>query len=123
MRAVVTGGRNNYSLRTQQELALRFAYELGTRKVAILHHGGAPGIDTDAGHIACKALGLTVREYRPDWDLHKKAAGPIRNQIMLRTADVLFAFLGGTGTADCTRQASRMNVPIIYMQGQGYLEI
>lgn len=48
----------------------------------IVVHGAAPGADNIAGYVAA-ALGFQVRPYPAQWQLHGKAAGPIRNQEML----------------------------------------
>jgi hypothetical protein len=55
-----------------------------------------------------------------DWDSHGKAAGPMRNRTMLAgvnspvsNADLLIAFKGGRGTADCVRQARELGIPVI----------
>ena len=73
-------------------------------------HGGCRGADRIAGHIA-KALGMDVVAYPADWNTHGKAAGPIRNSMMLRheRPDLVLAFhpdlKHSRGTADCVRQA------------------
>jgi hypothetical protein len=54
--------------------------------------GGAKGLDQIAENLA-KSLHLKVDVFYADWDLHGKAAGPIRNQKMLDSgADLLVAF-------------------------------
>ena len=45
-------------------------------------HGCCRGADRIAGEVA-KSLGFYVIEFPADWDLHGKAAGPIRNSQML----------------------------------------
>lgn len=49
------------------------------------------------------------------WELHGKAAGPIRNRAMLEDdVDVLVVFPGGTGTANCAKQAKEMGKVVVY---------
>lgn len=49
-----------------------------------------------------------------DWAKHGKAAGPIRNREMLAAKpDMLLAFPGGRGTADCVRQARQLGVAVV----------
>lgn len=54
--------------------------ELGCRPIVI--HGAARGADTTANKVAAN-LGCEVWGYPADWDAHGKAAGPIRNKLML----------------------------------------
>lgn len=61
--------------------------------------------------------------YEADWSRHGKAAGPIRNREMLtefrpdedyvRHVDLLIAFPGNAGTADCVRQARELGIPVL----------
>ncbi len=59
--------------------------------------------------------------YRAAWDKHGKAAGPIRNAAMLNTksdalnsnVDLLVAFPGGRGTADCVCQARALGIAVL----------
>ena len=70
-------------------------------------HDGAPGADTLAAEVA-QELGIRARAYPADWRKHGRAAGPIRNQLMLDDGkpDILVAFPGGKGTADMIRRAT-----------------
>ena len=70
-------------------------------------HGGAPGADTLAAGVA-KEMGIEQKGYPADWRKHGKAAGPIRNQLMLDDGkpDIVVAFPGGKGTADMIRRAT-----------------
>lgn len=49
----------------------------------------------------------TVRRFHPDWKRYGKAAGPIRNHLMVMEADTLVAFWDGKsrGTASIIRLA------------------
>lgn len=72
-----------------------------------------------------KGLRTTCVVYRAAWGVHGKAAGPIRNAAMLEgsgnlrsvaldcRADLLIAFPGGAGTADCVRQARELGIPVL----------
>jgi hypothetical protein len=83
-------------------------------------HGGAGsvvdgelcGADSLAGREGA-ALGFEVVVYLANWELHGKAAGPIRNQEMVDVgADLLIASPGGVGTADCVARARRAGIPV-----------
>lgn len=54
------------------------------------------------------------RVYRADWARYGRAAGPLRNEHMLRSEQpsLLLAFPGGPGTANCCMWARRLHVRI-----------
>lgn len=60
----------------------------------VIVSGGAKGVDTWAEEAA-KARGLRVIIFLPDWKLHGKAAGFIRNQLIIDQADCTAAFWDG----------------------------
>jgi len=77
-------------------------------------HGGARGADTLAGEWA-RQQGLPCDVVKADWEVHGKAAGPMRNAAMLEilkrhrdngTRCIVVAFHGGRGTADMVRRAT-----------------
>lgn len=55
---------------------------------------------------------IPVQRFFPEWDIHGKGAGPIRNSEMSRLADVLIAFPGGMGTADMVRKCESLGLKI-----------
>ena len=79
----------------------------------IVIEGGAPGADKLAHDWAC-LRGKKSHTYVADWDTHGKAAGPIRNNLMLsenRDARVI-AFQGGAGTQNCIAQAIKLGMEV-----------
>ena len=84
-----------------------------TGKSFILIHGGARGADRLSGEWA-KERNVETIVFYADWDTHKKAAGPIRNQKMLTNGkpDAIVAFKGGNGTAHMIRIGRKANVPV-----------
>jgi hypothetical protein len=58
--------------------------------------------------------GLQCDTYYAAWDLHGKAAGPMRNAEMLAKSDaeLVIAFPGGAGTADMVRRAEQAGVEV-----------
>jgi hypothetical protein len=71
--------------------------------------GGCRGVDI-FGERWAREHGVPVRVFRPDWDRHGKAAGPIRNRQMIdyvAPGGALVAVWDGQsrGTADVIRQA------------------
>ena len=65
--------------------------------------GDARGVDSFAAKWA-KKKNVPCFIYYPNWDLHGRSAGPIRNQHMLdHGLDLLLSFKGGRGTAHMTK--------------------
>lgn len=86
--------------------------------------GGARGIDTLARRAANR-IGAKFTEVPADWKKHGRAAGPIRNRVMLDLEpDVVWAFPVGksVGTRDCIRQAERRGIPVITANTKEYFE-
>ena len=82
--------------------------------IECLIEGGAEGADTFARDWAEAHLAPENR-IREDanWTKYGKAAGPIRNSLMLTYAPTLvIAFPGHTGTADMVTKAKRKHVEV-----------
>ena len=61
-------------------------------------------------------LGWEVEQFPADWDTYGRAAGPIRNAVMVeKGADVCLAFpmTGSRGAIDCMRRAKVAGIPVI----------
>ena len=56
--------------------------------------GGAKGADLLA-EKAAKALNIPTLIFLPDWNLHGRKAGFIRNEDIIKNADVVLAFWDG----------------------------
>jgi hypothetical protein len=84
------------------------------RPVAHLLHGGARGADRLIDHAA-RSLAWPVQVIPAEWGRYGRAAGPLRNGLMLRRAleqatpaqasVLVVAFPGASGTASLVRQA------------------
>ena len=76
--------------------------------------GGATGADALAGEWAA-LNNATLKVYPPNWNLHGRAAGPIRNQEMIdkERIDFVIAFPGGKGTLDMVTRAKNKNIKVI----------
>jgi len=86
-------------------------------KDSIIIHGAAKGADTIAGVIANK-LGLQVVPVPADWKKYGRAAGPIRNKIMLdMNPDLVIGFHENIetsrGTKNMKEQAEKKGVEVI----------
>jgi len=106
----------------QQRIAAELLARTGGRPVHLLLHGGARGADAAIGRAA-QQLGWASLVMPAQWQLHGRAAGPIRNRDLLEQAIaraeahsspgyqasvLVVAFPGGTGTASLVQQARRM---------------
>lgn len=82
-------------------------------------HGGASGADMMAD-FAAKELNMPVTVFNANWNIHGKAAGPIRNQQMLDEGKpgAVLAFQPKTGltkgTGDMVRRSKQAGL-IVYL--------
>ena len=62
----------------------------------------------------CQENNFKLIEHLPDWELHKKAAGIIRNKLIINDATHIIAFWDGIskGTANSLKLAEKRNLPI-----------
>lgn len=78
-------------------------------------HGDARGADRLADQWA-KERGIKVTAYAANWAKHGKAAGPKRNNTMLKQKPhLVVAFPGGTGTADMVKKSYRHRIKTIVL--------
>lgn len=80
----------------------------------LIIQGAATGADTLA-RLWAHANGIRCLGYEANWQEQGKAAGPIRNQLMLDTGtpELVIAFPGGRGTADMARRARKAGVEVL----------
>lgn len=111
MRVLVCGGRDyadNNALRKQLDL------QHAAKPISVLIEGGARGADRLAAEWA-EDWGVPVMRFPAPWRVAGKAAGPWRNDAMLRFGAPLLviAFPGGRGTADMVNKAKRRGIDVI----------
>lgn len=129
---VITGGREHFPALAELE---QLAAIIQDRGVTELRHGKARGTDTIAGGwVKARAI-CEVDPWPAHWDKFGKAAGAIRNRAMLDggsstpvhqqslfgdrpengkpPADLVVAFPGGRGTADCVKAARERGIEIV----------
>ena len=127
---VIAAGGGRDLAWSHQRIAAELLARTRGRPVHLLLHGGARGADAAIGRAA-QQLGWSALVLPAQWQLHGRAAGPIRNRELLEQAIaraeahsspgyqasvLVVAFPGGTGTASLVqharRMASRSPVPI-----------
>ena len=119
---VIAAGGGRDLAWSHQRIAAELLARTGGRPVHLLLHGGARGADAAIGRAA-QQLGWASLVMPAQWQLHGRAAGPIRNRELLEQAIaraeahsspgyqasvLVVAFPGGTGTASLVQQARRM---------------
>lgn len=110
MKILVCGGRDYFD-QARVDRALDAIHK--KHGVALLIHGGARGADT-CGLLWAMNRGIPHQAFLADWDTHGKAAGPIRNQLMVDEGkpDAVVAFPGGRGTADMISRATTHGIHV-----------
>ncbi len=84
-------------------------------------HGGCRGADEIAGNAAFN-MGFKVEQYDANWKKYGRAAGPIRNQVMLDASiDLVLAFhpdlSKSKGTKDMVARARKAGVTVEVYDG------
>lgn len=87
---------------------------------SLIISGGAKGPDTFA-EVAARAEGISRLIYEPRWETHGKAAGHIRNELIVRAADHVIAFWDqrSTGTLSTITKALEAAKPVTVINGAG----
>lgn len=111
MRVLVCGGRD---FANPEKLSATLSALHVQEPFSLLIHGGARGADRMANQWAVNA-NVPRAVFYANWSEHGKAAGPMRNQMMLDQGkpDIVIAFPGGRGTADMVRRAKAAGVKVI----------
>lgn len=112
MRILVAGGRD-FSDFDKLSITLSSVTKGIKREDIVIIQGGAKGADRLAWEWA-KANQVRMEEFKANWGLHGRAAGPIRNQEMLTEGkpDIAVIAPGGRGTADMVRRLENASIPI-----------
>jgi predicted Rossmann-fold nucleotide-binding protein len=83
------------------------------RNKLVIIQGGANGADRLASSWA-KDRNVEQEEYPADWNTYGRAAGFIRNSLMLKSGkpDMVIAFPGNTGTKMMISLAQKAGIPV-----------
>lgn len=111
MRIVVTGGRDYRNWETVRRV-------LDGIQPDSVYVGDATGLDAMAAEW-CDSRCVSHQIFVANWDKFGKLAGPIRNEEMLRKAGrdaIVIAFPGGKGTANCVREAMKLNMTVLKVE-------
>lgn len=114
---VVTGSRNADEKDGERIMLTLDAIERRNKgRRIVVHHGGAKGADSYAAKWASQGIRREEAPHLADWSRHGRAAGPIRNKEMLRSAkhEIVLAFPKGEskGTRGAMREAKRLGLKV-----------
>ncbi len=111
MKLIVAGSR--YLKRAKFSFVAECISVFSIEGVKEIVSGGASGVD-EAGAIYGTQNNIPVKYFWPNWTLHRRAAGPIRNQEMAEYADQLLLIWDGksAGSAHMKEQMLKRNKPI-----------
>ena len=90
---------------------------LGKYTITEVISGGAKGVDSLAARYA-NEHNIKLTEFLPDWEIHGKSAGFIRNKLIVDHAEHVIAFWNAksTGTKHSIDYAQKQNIPLdIYL--------
>jgi len=84
-----------------------------TKSTTTIVSGGATGADTLAERFATEH-NLNLLVFPADWKKYPRAAGPIRNTLIVNASDYLIAFPSrlGKGTQDSIQKAKKKGIPV-----------
>lgn len=107
MKIAIIGSRSFNDSAMMKEF---IAESIDVSKVSLVVSGGALGADT-LGERFAEEHNIEKLIYKPDWKKHGRAAGFIRNEQIIKAADVVFAFWDGRskGTADSISKSYKYN--------------
>lgn len=110
MKVLVCGGRDFHDYPFARAVLDALHAARGIERIV---HGGASGADTLADRWG-RSRSIIRWVYPADWDKHGRAAGMIRNRVMLATApDLVVAFAGGRGTGNMVGLARDAKIPTL----------
>lgn len=116
-RILVTGSRDRND-RGVMRAVLTALWAAPEYRDAVLVHGACPTGADEICRQEWERLGGTTEPHPAQWDVHGKAAGPIRNQQMVDLgADVCLAFPlpNSRGTVDCMGRAGAAGIPVVQL--------
>lgn len=113
MRVLICGGRTYNDIQAVYK-CLDDIHAQTPGGISIIIEGGARGADT-IGFYWAKSRKVKNIRFPAKWEIHGKAAGPIRNLQMIEEGrpDIVVAFPGGPGTANMIAQAKQHNIKVI----------
>ena len=118
---LVTGGRTFDDVDHDLHIQLACVLDLCTKahiRMAVVQ-GGAKGADAAARDWAMENH-IHLYNEQARWAENGRAAGPIRNQLMIdkHHPDICIAAPGGAGTADMVARCHAAKIPVYNLKGE-----
>lgn len=119
----MVGGRDFYNL----EASLKLFDKMSARyKICRIVSGGATGADHIAEMVAALRH-IPIIRYLPNWKKHGRAAGPIRNELIVENSDIVIAFWDGVSkgtksTIDISIKMRKLIYVIRYQKHERYCD-
>ena len=110
MRVLIAGGRDFNNLPFLEEVMGGVEFDSLTTVTTVIS-GTARGAD-QLGERWAESYNIPVEKYPALWGVHGRAAGHIRNQLMLDDGkpDLVIVFPGGEGSKNMVRKARKAGV-------------
>ncbi len=106
MRLIIAGGRD---LDIDIDSIVAFVSFLNIpHPITEIVSGGATGVDR-SGEQYAKRFGKGLNIFAADWNVHGKAAGPIRNKQMAQYADALLLIWDGKSRGSLSMKTEALN--------------
>lgn len=121
LRVLVCGSRDWKDGLYERGIILDALHSVRSRHgIEVVIHGDCNGVDRLAKDVAY-TIGIPTVAYPADWKTHGKAAGPIRNAMMLKEGkpDLVLAFThdlqASRGTRDMVNKARAAGVRVVVL--------
>ena len=112
MKLAIVGWRkfNDFNIFCRKIEETLHLWNVEPKSIEVIISGGATGTDTLAERWA-KSNEIFTKIFLPDWKQHGKAAGPIRNSLIIDESTHVIAFLSkeSRGTYDSIKKAKQGN--------------
>lgn len=107
LKLIIAGGRD-YDL-TDVDLWYLDTFRERIDGLEIVTGGCPTGADFWA-EVWARTWGIPVKTFKAHWDVHGRAAGPIRNEAMAAYGDAVMLFPGGRGTESMKKEAVKKSL-------------
>lgn len=91
LKVLIAGSRDFEDYTSTKDFINYCLKEMGETSSVTVLSGGCRGTDK-LGELYAEEYGYEVRRYPADWKRFGKAAGPIRNEMMVKEADIIICF-------------------------------
>lgn len=119
IRVLITGSRAWENPEPIRKVLKRLVANYGIARILVIE-GGAAGVDYHSKMI-CEELGIHCLEMKARWNMYNRAAGPIRNEMMLSLdPHIVVAFHwdleDSKGTKQCYESAKKKGIKAVLIK-------